>query len=430
VLEFVKRATNVSVSTEEGTRDHPEDRALNRRLAADSLVLLKNESNILPLKPGVKSIALIGPNMKIAAFCGGGSAALQPYYAISPFQGITDQLSNDVNVKFEVGAYSYAFVPLLEASPSVTTPEGQPGLRMRFYREPPSTPDRPVIEELILPDSAWELMDFSHPDLGKLYYADVEASVMAPTTGPYEFAVAVHGTANVFIDDELIIDNSTVQRGGSYCFGKGTVEEKATVQFTQGRQYKLRVEYASAPSSKLVKPGVVAYGAGAGRLGMIEVVAPELLIARAVEAARKADVAVICAGLTKDHECEGYDRAHMDLPGSVSDLISAVLAAAPDTIVVSQSGTPINMLPWANIAKAHIHAWFGGNETGNGIADVIFGKVNPGGKLPLSFPRRIEDNPTFLNFGSERGRVVYGEGIYVGYRYYEKALRDVLYPFG
>ncbi|CAG9962004.1 unnamed protein product [Clonostachys byssicola] len=88
------------------------------------------------------------------------------------------------------------------------------------------------------------------------------------------------------------------------------------------------------------------------------------------------------------------------------------------------------MLPWANTVKTHLHAWFGGNELGNGIADVLFGVVNPSGKLPLSFPRRIEDKPTFLNFGSERRQVIYGEGIYVGYKYYEKALLDVLYPFG
>jgi beta-glucosidase len=120
----------------------------------------------------------------------------------------------------------------------------------------------------------------------------------------------------------------------------------------------------------------------------------------------------------------------MDLPGAVPQLISAVLDANPDTIVVTQSGTPFTMLPWAERVRTHLHSWYGGNETGSGLADVIFGDVNPSGKLPVSFPRRLEDTPTYLNFGSERGRVVYGESIYVGYRYYEKVMKDVLYPFG
>lgn len=88
------------------------------------------------------------------------------------------------------------------------------------------------------------------------------------------------------------------------------------------------------------------------------------------------------------------------------------------------------MLPWAETINTHLHAWFGGNELGNGLADVLFGAVNPSGKLPLSFPRRIEDTPAYLNFSSDRGQVTYGKGIYVGYRYYEKVLRDVLYRFG
>jgi beta-glucosidase len=120
----------------------------------------------------------------------------------------------------------------------------------------------------------------------------------------------------------------------------------------------------------------------------------------------------------------------MDLPSTLPPLINAVIAAAPETILITQSGSPFNMLPWAETVNTHLHGWFGGNELGNGLADVLFGAVNPSGKLPLSFPRRIEDTPAYLNFGSDRGQVTYDEGIYVGYRYYEKVLRDVLHRFG
>jgi beta-glucosidase len=120
----------------------------------------------------------------------------------------------------------------------------------------------------------------------------------------------------------------------------------------------------------------------------------------------------------------------MDLPGAVPKLISSVVAANPNTVIITQSGSPINMLPWSDKATTQVHTWYGGNETGNGIADVLFGDVNPSAKLPMSFPRRLEDNPSYLCFGSERGSVVYGESIYVGYRYYEKIGKEVLFPFG
>ena len=110
-------------------------------------------------------------------------------------------------------------------------------------------------------------------------------------------------------------------------------------------------------------------------------------------------------------------------------LIAAVSAANSSTVVVMQSGTPVAM-PWISSANAILHAWYGGNETGNAIADILFGNVNPSAKLPLSFPKRIQDNPAFLNYRTERGRTLYSEDIYVGYRWYEMLDLPVLFPFG
>jgi beta-glucosidase len=120
----------------------------------------------------------------------------------------------------------------------------------------------------------------------------------------------------------------------------------------------------------------------------------------------------------------------MDLPGATSKLIQAVLEANPNTVIVTQSGTPITMDSWSSQARSQIHMWYGGNEMGNGLADVIFGDVNPSARLPLSFPVKCEDNPAFLNLRCEGGRILYGEDIFVGYRYYEKTLKRVLFPFG
>jgi beta-glucosidase len=119
----------------------------------------------------------------------------------------------------------------------------------------------------------------------------------------------------------------------------------------------------------------------------------------------------------------------MNLPGHLDTLISAIASANSNTIVVMQSGTPVAM-PWVEKIPAIIQAWYGGNETGNAIADVLFGDVNPSGKLPLSFPKRVQDNPAFLNYRSQRGRTLYGEDIYIGYRYYNAVDKQVLFPFG
>ena len=119
----------------------------------------------------------------------------------------------------------------------------------------------------------------------------------------------------------------------------------------------------------------------------------------------------------------------MDLPGETDRLISSILEVKPNAIIVIQSGTPVSM-PWIDTAATVIEAWYGGNETGNGIADVLLGKVNPSGCLPLTFPKKLHDNPSFLNFRTEAGRVLYGEDIYVGYRYYETVHMTPLFPFG
>lgn len=431
VLQFVKRASQAEVASEEGIRDLPEDRTLNRKLAADSVVLLKNDAGILPLsRQSLTKVALIGPNMKTTAFCGGGSASLQPYYTVSPFEGITSHLPPDVEVTYEIGAHSHCFLPLLQP-PDVRVPgDGQPGLRMRFYRDPPSHPFRKAVDEVIMKESSWQLMGFSHPDLDKLFYSDIETEFTASQTAQYEFGLAVYGAGKLYVDDDLVIDNSTIQRGGQFFFGKGTVEEKALISLEQGVTYRIKVEFSSAPSSKLVKPGVVNFGGGAGRLGACVVVDEDAALQKALDAAAQADVTIVCAGYTHEHESEGFDRSTMDLPPAVDRLLTSLVETTPNLVVVTQSGSPFHMLPWADKASTHLHAWFGGNETGNGMADVLFGDVCPSGKLPVTFPRRVEDTPAFLNFGSERGDVVYGEGVYVGYRYYEKVKRDALYPFG
>lgn len=212
-------------------------------------------------------------------------------------------------------------------------------------------------------------------------------------------------------------------------FNCGTIEEKGRLTMKKGVKYTFRIEFGSAPSCKLARGHNVLFGGGAVRLGGCKVIDPEEEVAHAARLAKEHDQVIICAGLNADWETEGADRENMDLPGHMDALIAAVSAANPSTVVVMQSGTPVAM-PWISSVKGLVQAWYGGNETGNAIADVLFGNVNPGAKLPLSFPKRIQDNPSFVNYVTERGRTLYGEDVYIGYRWYEMLDLPVLFPFG
>ncbi|MCM1253576.1 MAG: glycoside hydrolase family 3 C-terminal domain-containing protein [Clostridium sp.] len=155
----------------------------------------------------------------------------------------------------------------------------------------------------------------------------------------------------------------------------------------------------------------------------------EKLLAEAVEAAKKAKAAVIFAGLPDAFESEGFDRKHMSMPNCQNELIEKVAAVQPNTIVVLHNGSPVEM-PWIDKVKGVVEAYLGGQAVGGAVCDILFGKVNPSAKLPETFPLKLEDNPSYLSYFGEGDMVEYREGIFVGYRYYDKKKMDVLFPFG
>ncbi|KAL4980171.1 glycoside hydrolase superfamily [Aspergillus desertorum] len=424
LLNYVE-PLGIPEDAEEKVLNRPQDQALLRRAAAESIVLMKNEDNILPFNKE-KSIAVIGPNAKIAAYCGGGSASLDAYYTVTPFEGVSAQSKGEVH--FAQGSYSHKDLPLIGSL--LKTDDGKTGFKFRVYDEPASSSNRELLHELHLVSSQGFLMDYRHPKIKSfLYYVDMEGYFTPEESGIYDFGVVVVGTGKLLVDDEVVVDNTKNQRLGSAFFGNGTIEEKGSKELNAGQEYKITFQFGTAPTSDIDTRGVVIFGPGGFRFGAARRQTQEELISKAVEVASKVDQVVVFAGLTSEWETEGYDRPDMDLPPGSDELISRVLEMNPHAAIVIQSGTPVTM-PWASKAKALLQAWFGGNECGNGIADVLYGNVNPSAKLPLTFPVRLQDNPSYLNFRSERGRVLYGEDIYVGYRYYEKVQLPPLFPFG
>lgn len=426
VLELVKHAQYAGIpeNAAETILDRPQDRLLLRELAANSVVLLKNDNDILPFKKNQR-VAVIGPNSRIATYCGGGSASLNAYRAVTPFDGMKALAQGPVD--FAQGAYSHQFLPLLGGH--LLTPGGEPGFIIRTYNDPVSVQSRVPLEERVLNSSNMFFIDYTHPKLSLVWYAEIEGTFTPETSGTYDFGVCVQGTAELFVDGQKIVSNVDDQRPGSSFLGNGTAEEIGSLDLEAGRHYTITIQWGCSKTSRLRKPGTVDFGKGGLRFGACRRLDPAEAIRDAVELASKVDQVIVFAGLSGEWETEGDDRSTMDLPPHSDNLISAVLDANRNAVVVIQSGTPVRM-PWIHKASAVLQAWYGGNEAGHGIADVVYGDVNPCAKLPLSFPRDLRDTPSHLNMRSEGGRILYGEDVYVGYRYHEAAGIEPLFPFG
>ncbi|KLT43432.1 putative beta-glucosidase [Cutaneotrichosporon oleaginosum] len=410
--------------TRDSDSERASDAAILRRLAGEGVVLLKNDG-VLPIRQG--RVAVIGPNAKTRVISGGGSAALRPLWTVNAWEGLNDGKPAGVDLSYSLGLQGAKFLPMLDEC--FTTLDGKRGFELLHYAtnakgevaQQPTVTDTHDVSDMFL-------ADFRHPGLGAHYVTEVRARFTSPITGRYEFGLSVTGQGWLYIDEELVIDNATKQTMGSKYFGNGTVEEKGSVAVEKGKTYTLRVVHDSRlpPSRAVSGTPFIVKGI---RIGAFPLIDAQQAMDDAVAAARAADAVVFVAGLNADYESEGYDRPTLSLPLTSDELITRIAEANPNTVVVVQAGSAVSM-PWASKVKGIMQAWYGGNEAGNGIADVVYGKRNPSGRLPLSFPVKESDIPSALNFKSARTRVHYDEGIWVGYKHYNARGIAPLFPFG
>lgn len=217
----------------------------------------------------------------------------------------------------------------------------------------------------------------------------------------------------LYVDGKLVIDNWTKQERGDAFFNSGSTEEHGTIDVKAGVSYSIYVEYANVRAPAPNDPDEAIMDANGGvRLGGAEVQHPDELMASAVKLAEEADAVIAVVGLNADWETEGYDRTTLALPGRTDELVRKVAAANKRTIVVTQSGSSITM-PWADEVPVIVHAWYLGNATGDAIGEVLSGRVNPSGRLSLSFPKALADVPSHGHFHTEHGAVRYGEDLFV-----------------
>jgi beta-glucosidase len=387
--------------------DRPEHRALAREAATESIVLLRNDGT-LPLDAArVRRLAVIGPNADRARIMGGGSAALRPHYITTVLGSLRDTIGPGVEIVAERGVDNDRSTPAL-AIPLETDVFADPDFKGAAALH--STSVEAVFFNLGSP------LDGVPPDGWSLR----AHGTFTPTeSGEHTFTLVQTGPSRVLVDGRVVLDGvADPPPAGRDFFGLGSQEMTAAVELVAGSPVDVVIEHSSRESKGMsgVKVGCRLPG-GAD------------LLERAITAAAGADVAVVVVGTTAEWETEGRDRRTMDLPADQDDLVRRVAAANPHTIVVVNTGAPVTM-PWADDVAAVLQVWFGGQEMGNAVADVLTGAAEPSGRLPTTFPVRIEDNPSYGNFPGENGEVRYGEGVLVGYRWYDARHVPARFPFG
>ena len=406
VLEKAGLFDNPQLQPERG-EDKPEHRAIIREAAREAIVLLKNDNDLLPLQKA-KSIAVIGPYARTAQILGGGSAGVTPHYAASPFDGIRTRAGDQIKVETAPGCFIYKNLPA-PAPETLFTSDERPGLSLSLFDNTDSS-GQPTYSE-VTPRTQFGWFENTVPSVNQEAFSlRMEGFFMPQESGRHTFALNAIGLARLFIDDKLVIDHSAESESGQ----QKTVE----LELTTGKGYPIRVEYSWKGNPRWRSLS----------LGHLPPHAPDL-IAEAVELARRSDVVVLIAGLSKEWESEGFDRVDMKLPGAQDELIERVAAANPNTVVVLNAGSAVEM-PWIDKVPAVIQLWYDSQEQGNALSGILFGDVNPSGKLPTTIPVRLQDNPAYINYPGEKGKVRYGEGLFVGYRYYDKKELAPQFPFG
>jgi beta-glucosidase len=410
VLRIILQSGRMDKKGSKGSVNTPAHQRLARRLAEEAITLLKNEGGVLPLGREIKSIAVIGPNASEAVIEGGGSSKVPPLYRISPLEALQESLGSRVKIEYASGSEN------VDDPFTVPTSWLKGGLHGDFYASDDLSGEPMESRDGFGPNFWWHIS--WTPLQIKPLSMRWAGTLTVPENGAYEFTLRHFSKMKLFLDGRLILDSAAPKDTPREQGGSATAVETLEAN----RPYEFRMEYFRYPEQDIVN-----YSLGMARTFEV---GKDDRIARAVEIARRSDAALLFVGYPDAYESEGTDRPSIDLMGGQNELIAAVAQANPRTVVVLNVGAPVTM-PWIDQVAAVMLAYYPGMENGHAVASVLLGKVNPSGKLPVSFPVRLEDSPAFINASYPGCREVnYGEGIFVGYRYYDKKDMDVLFPFG
>jgi beta-glucosidase len=392
---------------------------LARQLAEESIVLLKNERQLLPLDvTKLRSLAVIGPNAADGRIGGGGSSYVIPPYRVSPLQALEDRLKGQVRVVYAKGCDNDVSMPIVPSA-WLEMPDGSGmGLRGEYF----TNLDMAGVPVYTGKDPWLDFWWF----VGTVGSAEAQRSsgrwtgiLRVPESGIYKIRVTNSGVCRLYLDGEPVLENTAPSSSNPEL---GIVSKDVHLTLTADQAYNIRVEFARHSHQNFAHWRMA--------MNLWQDPATDNRLEQAVEAAKTCDAVIIFAGMPEYFETEGWDRPDMELPGRQNELIQRVVEANPNTVVVINAGAPVS-LPWQNDIPAILEAFYPGMEGGNAVARILLGEVNPSGKLPVTFPKRLEDTPAYINSTYPGAREInYGEGIFVGYRYYDKRRLEPAFPFG
>jgi len=413
VAEFSNRFQKPQIKAEQAI-DQPKHRLLLRKAAADGMVLLKNEGS-LPLKKNIKKLAVIGPNALEAQIIGGGSASLRPHYQIHPLEAVQERLGHETEILYSKGCHTHKYLPKINEE----LMEEKDGFLVEYF-DGNQFDKNLILDERLTGSKFWVFEGFAKDVISKEERPDISVrfscTYKPDISGLHEFEIFGIGKCRLLIDGNELIDNWTSMDPGEAFFTFGSASKKGVINLQKGEAYKIEVQYKFEGSFPAVYIGCQA---------------PDEvdIFQEALETASHADDVILIVGTNSDWETEGNDRADFNLPANQNKLIEAILEANQNTVVVINTGSPIHM-PWEKKAKAIIQTWFAGQEFGNALVDILSGEVNPSGKLPTTFPVKIEDTPAYKNYPGKDLQMNYDEKLLVGHRWYESNSIKPLFCFG
>jgi len=386
--------------------------------ARGGMVLLKNENNYLPInKEKIKTIAIIGPNGNMAITGGGGSSFVNPLHPMSLLEAVQKVAGENVNVSWKPGVYTGIKFPddMFENFEFYVyeNEEKKTGINAEYYKGK-KLEGSPILKKFyanlkLSNEDMWNEAEVPEND----YSAKFSCFYTPNESGLYLIGVSGDDGYKAFLDDVEVI---TMWRD------QGDSPAKYESYLNAGQEYKIDLEYYQSGGDAKIRLGVVKYQ---------QQIKPEEYPKLAIEAAKKADVVIMAVGFSGSTESEGFDRT-FEMPYKQSELINKIAEVNKNIIVVLNSGGNVEMDSWINNAKGLLMAWYPGQEGNIAAAEILFGNLNPSGKLPASFEYRIEENPTYNSYFDDDKdlKVNYSEGLFVGYRYWDKSESKPRFPFG
>ncbi|PXY24616.1 beta-glucosidase family protein [Prauserella muralis] len=388
-----------------------EVRARLRTAAADGTVLLHNARAALPLPvERIRRVAVIGELAENPRIQGGGSAEVRPAHVVSPLDGLVSALPPEVEVTYTAGSY-------LDGDPGALPPAllharaGEPAARVRWLTE---SGDEVLTERR----ETGELVRFGSDVPEGAATVELTATMRPDLTGTWQLGFRGAGTITFEVEGRTLHDGYVAPEHD----GPG-----ADILTPPMRTFDLEL-VAGRPVRLLLRQRIPDSGATLSFRSRRPRRSPAEELSRARQAARAADAAIVVVGTSSQIESEGFDRAHLSLPAGQDDLVRAVAGENANTVAVVNAGAPV-LLPWSDDVAAVLVTWFGGQEVGAALADVLTGAAEPGGRLPMTWPRRMEDVPV-LDTRPVDGRLHYREGLHVGYRAWLRDGVEPAYPFG